>query len=87
MCFDASVELVVDRSNGQIVLELLEGLLDFGELDVKRPQRRRCGFGEVRAQQVSTLALTSLSKLRTIDAELEAIGHARLITRRRHDVQ
>jgi hypothetical protein len=36
---DALFGLVEDRSDGQIVLDLLESLLDFGELDVERPQR------------------------------------------------
>jgi len=33
---DALFGLVEDRPDGQVVLDLLEGLLDLGELDVKR---------------------------------------------------
>jgi hypothetical protein len=36
--FDTRVFLMIDRADGQIALELLEGLLDLGQLDIVLPQ-------------------------------------------------
>jgi len=38
---DALLQLVIDRPSLQIVLEVLEGRLDFNELNVEPPQLRR----------------------------------------------
>jgi hypothetical protein len=35
--FDAVLKLMVDRAELQVVLEILEGGLDFGELDIESP--------------------------------------------------
>ncbi len=37
MRFDALILLVIDRPDRQIAFQFLEGLLDFGELDVVLP--------------------------------------------------
>jgi len=54
---DALLGLVEDRPDRQVVLDFLEGLLDFGELDVERPQRVGLLRREVGAQQVATVLL------------------------------
>ena len=38
MGFDALFQLVIDRAQSQIILEALEGRLDFGQLDIELPQ-------------------------------------------------
>ena len=40
--FNARFLLVIDRPHREVVLEFLEGLLDFGELDVERPKLLGC---------------------------------------------
>ena len=61
MGLDAVVELVVDRPDGEIAFQFLEGLLDLGELDVKAPQAGRVMVMQVAAQQVSVLALADVT--------------------------
>jgi hypothetical protein len=61
MCLDASIELMEDGTDGQIPLEVLEGLFLRDELQIEVPQLRGIGFREIGAQQVATLAPTSLS--------------------------
>jgi len=56
MGLDAVVELVVDRSDGEIAFQFLEGLLDLGELDVEPPQVGRIIVAEIGAQQIASLA-------------------------------
>ena len=48
---------MVDRANGQVMLEFLECLFDLGELDVERPQL--CGIVtfKVGAQQIAAFAV------------------------------
>ncbi len=45
--FDTMVELVIDRPDGEIAFEFLEGLLDLGELDVELPQVDRIIVTEI----------------------------------------
>jgi hypothetical protein len=54
--FDALDQLVVDRTPSQVVLEVLEGGLDFGELDVELPQLGRLAPAEIGAQQIAAFA-------------------------------
>ena len=61
MGLDAVVELVVDRSDGEIAFQLLEGLLDLGELNVKPPQAGRVIVLQVAAQQVAAFAPPGLA--------------------------
>ena len=58
---DARLELVEDEADGKIVLELLERLLDFGELHVVAPQLGGVFTGHVRAQQVAALTAKHLT--------------------------
>jgi len=44
--------LMIDGPDGEIALELLEGLLHLGELDVEGPQLRRGLSQEIGAQQI-----------------------------------
>ena len=46
--FDALDQLMVDRTQSQIVLEGLERRLDFGELDIESPQLGRLASGRGR---------------------------------------
>ncbi len=58
---DAMVELVVDRPDGEIAFQLLEGLLDLGELDIEAPQAGRVIVLQVGAQQVAAFAPPGLA--------------------------
>ena len=53
MRFDTRVFLVIDGADAQIALELFEGLLDLGQLDVVLPQASGMFCGEIRAEQVA----------------------------------
>lgn len=79
MCLDAILALVVDRANTQIPLELLECLLDLGQLDVVGPELCRVLVGEIGAQQVASLAAAYLAQLLAIKRECEGLGGERLI--------
>ncbi len=57
------VELVMDRPDREIAFQLLEGLLDLGELPVKAPQAGRVVVAEVGAQQVAAFAPPGLASL------------------------
>ncbi len=61
MGLDAVVELVIDRPDGEIAFQLLEGPLDLGELYLKAPQAGRVVVAEVGAQQVTALAPPGLA--------------------------
>jgi hypothetical protein len=80
---DAFLGLVEDRPNGQVVLDLLEGLFDLGELDVELPQGIGLVGREVGAQQVSALSSAHLAQLVSIKAELQA-GRAGCVLGPRH---
>ena len=55
---------MVDGTDGQVAFEFLEGLFDFGELEVMFPKFDGVGFREIGAQEVAPLrglaALTGL---------------------------
>lgn len=82
---DARLALVVDRPQGQVVLDLLERLLDLGELGAEAPKcfgwLRRADVG---AQQVAALTGAHTAQPAAIELELEAgrrrgvggLGHA-----------
>ena len=53
-----------DRADREVVLEVLEGLLDLGELHVVLPERRGVFVGQVRAQQVAALPPAALPEPR-----------------------
>jgi hypothetical protein len=50
--FDAVLELVVDRPELQVVLEILERGLDLDELDIELPQVDRISVAQTGAQQI-----------------------------------
>ena len=74
MRLDALLELMEDGPDGQIVLELLERLFDFGELDVMAPQLGGVFTGHVGAQQVAALTAKHLSQLLSTKAVGEPVG-------------
>ena len=71
---DAIVGLVVDGADRQIAFQLLEGLLDLGELNVVAPQCGGILAGEIGAQQVAAFAPTDLSQLVLVQGEGEGSG-------------
>jgi len=79
---DARFELVEDRPDGQVVLDLLERLLDLGELDVKAPQPLGRLGAEVGAQHVAAFAPADAAQRGPIEPELEAGRGARRRRRR-----
>ena len=54
MSLDAMVEPVVDRPDREAALEFLEGLFDFGELDVIAQHPGRILRAQVAAQEIVT---------------------------------
>ena len=58
---DAALELVIDRPQPQIVLKVLEGRLDFDELNVEPPQIGGIAARHVGAQQVAAFAPARLA--------------------------
>jgi hypothetical protein len=46
MCLDALLVLMVDRSDRQVALQILERRLEFGQLQVELPELRRIGIGQ-----------------------------------------
>ncbi len=73
---DASLPLVEHRTDGEIVLEFLEGLLDLRELHVVAPQGRGVFRGQVGAQQVAALAAPGATQPVAAQREREGVrGH------------
>ena len=54
MGFDSGFELVIDRTDRQIVLQLLERLLDLDQLQIEPPQMAGIVALDIGAQQIST---------------------------------
>jgi hypothetical protein len=72
--FDTFIFLVVDGADGEVVLEFLEGLLDFGEDDVLLPQFLGFFGGEVGAEQVGAFAPAGFAQFLPVEAEGEGLG-------------
>jgi len=70
--FDAVLKLVVDRTELQIVLEILERDLDLDELDIELPQMGRLSGAQIGAQQIAPLAAARLAQLVAIEREAES---------------
>jgi len=70
--FDAMFELVMDGTQLEIVLEILEGGLDLDELDVELPQLSRVAITQIGAQQIAPLAAAGLAKLVAVEREAES---------------
>ena len=60
---DAALQLVIDGAQPEIVLEVLEGGFDLGELDVELPQLSRLAPAQIGAQQVAPFASPRLAQL------------------------
>ena len=69
--FYAFVGLVMNGPQPQVVFDFLEGLFDFGELDVQPPELGGILGCEIRSQQVTTFTRTGLSELGGVEAEGE----------------
>ena len=54
--FDALLQPVVDRADGQVTFEVTEGFLHLSQLGVKVPQLSRAAFPNIRTQEVMALA-------------------------------
>jgi hypothetical protein len=50
---DENVRLV-DQADSQIALEIAEGFLDLGQLDIKLPELSRIDSDQIGAQQITT---------------------------------
>ena len=59
--FDALFQLVIDRAQSQIILEALEGRLDFGQLDIELPQLGGLLPVQIGAQEIAAFAPSRLS--------------------------
>ena len=68
MRLDAVVFLVVDGADVEVVLELLEGLFDFGEHNVLLPEFLWVFGDEIRAQQVGAFASAGFAQLLPVEA-------------------
>ena len=66
---DALLELMVDRAQLQIVLQVLEGGLDLDELDVELPQLGRVPSAQIGAQEVAAFAPAHLAQLLAIERD------------------
>jgi hypothetical protein len=66
-----SIALMEDRADCQIAFQIVERRFHFHQLQIKLPQLRRVGAGEVRAQQVA--AFTSARGMQADDV-LELIN-------------
>ena len=53
--FDPLLVLVEDRADGEVALEVLEGLFDGDELDIVLPEETWIAVGEFGAQQITSL--------------------------------
>ena len=93
MRFDAGLELVKDRPDRQVALEVLECLLDPDQQQIMAPQLGGVFLDEVGAQQIPAFARSCLTQLIAIEPVAErgavcghldgdqAPGAARLIAR------
>jgi hypothetical protein len=68
------IQLVVDRANAQVALELFERLFDLGELDIPGPELNGIVAGEVGAQQIAALTPADLAQLLAIECKGEGLG-------------
>ena len=54
--FDPLLVFVEDRADGEVALEVLEGLSDGDELDIALPGETWIAVGEIGGQQITSLA-------------------------------
>ena len=68
VCFDPVLELVVDRTQTEVVLEFAERVFDLSLDHVLLPERLRVALREVRAEEIRTLVVRSrLSDARPVE--------------------
>src|SRR5205814_8446591 len=71
---DAGLELVKDRPDREVALEVLERFLDRNQQQIMAPQLGRVFLDQVGAQQISTLARADLPQFVAIEAIAEGGG-------------
>ena len=69
--FDAVLKLMEDRTELQIIFEVLERGLDLDELNIEVPQLGRVLVTQIGAQQIAPLAAACVSQLVAIEGEAE----------------
>jgi len=74
MGIDAVIGLVVDRPHCQILLQVLKGLLNFGELDVIFPQDRRVPVNQIGTKQITSLSASDSSQLFLSNRNVKVFG-------------
>src|SRR5207302_8415702 len=68
--FDPVLQLMVNRPQGQVVFEILEGGLHFGELDVRLPQVfGAAATGDIAAHQTTACTFAPLPQFVFAQAE------------------
>ncbi len=72
--FDTTFQLMEDPPDGEIALEVAEGLLDVDELEIVAPQSGGIVVVEIGAQQIAALASSRLTQLVAIEAITEGRG-------------
>jgi len=83
MCLDARILLVMNGSDGQIVLQSAKDRFDLRELNLVSPQHGRIFPAKIRAQQIMTFAAKGLPELVLSQGEGERLRVDRLL-RLRH---
>ena len=78
--------LVIDRADGQIALELFEGLLDLGQLDVVLPQASGRFSGEVRSEQVAPFSAPNDAEFVPVQGEGEGLWGDGLVFGRQMEI-
>lgn len=73
--FDPLVALI--ETDGEIALEVLEGLFDCDELDIVLPEQGRIVVGEIGAQQVASLSTAYGPQLLAIERRGELATYSR----------
>jgi hypothetical protein len=63
MRLDPALQLMINRSHGEIAFEFLECGLNLSELQIELPQLRPIGRGEIGAQQTAPLAPAHCTQL------------------------
>ena len=83
MCLDARILLVMNGSDGQIVLQSAKDRFDLRELNLVSPQHGRIFPAKIRAQQIMTFAAKGLPELVLSQGEGERLRVDQLL-RLRH---
>ncbi len=85
--FDARFELVMDGADREVVLQFLERLLDFDELQIEPPEMAGVVAFDVGTQKIAALAPPRRAELLAIELEMEGFWRDRLVLLRRMDGQ